>query len=262
MMSTPDKMVPLLSAPWISLFDEALPVTPVPGLGAEAIRGLETSYPGTLTAEMRSLLQTSCGLAADEFGTIDFTGRWHPAEPLGVFRPCLTLAIDDEGRRWVAETSSDEGLPGPVWCVMSEPEVAVHVSDDLAGFLATLTDRARRGRTSGWLRGLCQEARSVWANRHTVARQSQECCQRDRELRGWLAALPFDARVYDLRTPWATRGWPYGLAGPDGRLYRCGKLPVFAVASCPTVSRWTQHLAQIAATRELPRPAVAHSLSS
>jgi len=27
-----------------------------------------------------------------------------------------------------------------------------------------------------------------------------------------------------------TEGWPYGLAGSSGHLYRCGKLPIFAVA--------------------------------
>jgi hypothetical protein len=56
----------------------------------------------------------------------------------------------------------------------------------------------------------------------------------DDEIRGWLASLPSDAYVYDLRQPDTVRGWPYGVAGPSARLYRCGRLPVFAVAGSPT----------------------------
>lgn len=253
MMSAPDRMVPLLSAPAI---------TPVPGLRTEVIQGLQASYPGILTPEMRSLLQWSCGLTGGELGTVDFTSRWHPMEPLGVFRPCLTLAIDDEGRRWVAETSRHSGLPGPIWCVLSEPEVAIHVSDDLSEFLALLNATAHRGRTSRWLREISQEARTVWANRDILARRSQVQCEQNRELRVWLAGLPLDAHVYDLRRPWKVRGWPYGLAGPDGCLHRCGKLPVFAVSTHPTASRWTQHLGQIAASLEMPRPAATRSRSA
>ena len=45
--------------------------------------------------------------------------------------------------------------------------------------------------------------------------------------------LPAGAYVYDLRARSAVRGWPYGVAGPSGRHYRCGRLPVFAVAGMP-----------------------------
>ena len=260
-MSTRDTMVPFLSAPATELAAEAPATRAVPGLSANAIHGLAASYPGTLTREMRSLLENTCGYTADQFGTIDFTGRWHPSEPLAVFRPCLTLALDDDGRRWIAETSRHQGLPGPVWCLSPQPEVALYVSDDLAGFLAKLGHCSRRGGLSKWLHSLQRMAREVWAHRDNLAEQSQESCRNDRELRRWLAVLPFDAHVYDLRIPSAMRGWPYGLAGPEGRLHRCGKLPVFAVTACPTASRWTQHLAQIAATWEMPRPAAANSPS-
>jgi hypothetical protein len=41
----------------------------------------------------------------------------------------------------------------------------------------------------------------------------------------WLAGLPLEAWVYDLRAPGAKRGLPYGLARERGELYRCGRLP-------------------------------------
>jgi hypothetical protein len=69
-------------------------------------------------------------LAATELGSVDFTGCWFRAEPCPVFRPCLTLAVDDNGRRWIAEIGH-KGLPGPIWCVFADPQVAVYVSDDL-----------------------------------------------------------------------------------------------------------------------------------
>jgi len=258
MLSTVDKKVPLFAAPGSRAAGKMLRVmTPYPGLNAESIQGLEGLFPGMLTAEMRSLLGTQCGFHSAELGTIDFTSRWHPEEPLSVFRPCLTLGIDDAGRRWIAETSRHQGLPGPVWCVLSEPGVAVYVSDDLSGFFAMLKEGARLGCISKWLRSLAQEARIVWANRYGLARQSRDQCRNDRDLRAWLAGLPFDASVYDLRAPAPTRGWPYDLAGPEGRLYRCGKLPVFAVAGCETAGRWRQHLPQIAAIEQLARPAAA-----
>ena len=78
-------------------------------------------------------------------------------------------------------------------------------------------------------------------------------------MRGWVAALPFDVHIYDLRDPSELRGWPYGLAGPEGRLYRCGRLPVFAVSAAPSASRWTRHVSQIAATAETLAPAAAHA---
>jgi hypothetical protein len=39
--------------------------------------------------------------------------------------------------------------------------------------------------------------------------------------------------VYDLRPPTLALGWPYGLAGASSHLFRCGRLPVFAVAGSP-----------------------------
>jgi hypothetical protein len=258
MMSTAGKVVPFSMAP-SSRFPRSKLVS-VAGLGAQAIQGLETTYPGTLTAEMRSLLRTTCGLTAEEFGTIDLTSRWHPEEPINVFRPCLTLAIDDEGRRWIAETSRHHGLPGPIWCVLPDPAVALYVCEDLNGFLSTLSGVTERGELCRWLRGLHRDARAIWAQRQLLARVSYESCREDQSLRGWLAGLPLDVHIYDLRAPSALRGWPYGLAGPEGRLYRCGRLPVFAVSTAPAASRWTQHMSQVAA--EMSAPARARALAA
>ena len=258
-MSIPDTGLPISPAPAIPLSGFRRGLLSVPGLSPEAIAELEASYPGTLTPEMRSLLQTTCGLAATEFGTVDFTSRWHPAEPISVFRPCLTIAVDDEGCRWIAETSRHRGLPGPLWCILPEPAVAVYVSDDLGSFLGTICDRAPAGRLSAWIRDVYRQARVIWSCRHSLAREGYRICREDPALRGWLAELPAGARIFDLRTSSALRGWPYGLAGPDGELYRCGRLPLFAVSAAASASRWTQHMAQIAATGEIMVPAVARS---
>lgn len=258
-MSIPDTRLPYSPAPVIPLYGFSRGITPVPGLTPEAIAELEASYPGTLTQEMRSLLRATCGISANELGTIDFTARWHPAEPISVFRPCLTLAIDDEGCRWIAETSRHQGLPGPVWCVLPDPAVAVYVSDDLMGFLDALYPDAPGRRLSEWIRDVYEQARVVWACRHSLARESYQLCREDRGLRGWLAELPLGARIFDLRKPSALRGWPYGMGGPDGELYRCGRLPVFAVSASAQTSRWMQHMAEIAAAGDVLSPAVARS---
>lgn len=258
-MSIPDTAVPFLSAPITPESGGASPVTAVPGLSLEAIAELEASYPGILTGEMRALLQASCGLAATELGTIDFTSRWHPPESMRVFHPCLTLAVDDEGCRWIAETSRHRGLPGPIWCVLPDPAVAVYACDDLGGFLGTVYSAARGERLARWIHDLYEQARVVWACRHSLARESYQICRDDRGIRGWLAELPLGARIYDLRTPSAVRGWPYGLAGPNGELYRCGHLPIFAVAASNSASRWMQHMAQIAATGDILSAAVARA---
>lgn len=262
MMSTAGNVVPFSPAPVKPLTRGLFKLVSVPGLSMQAIQGLEATYPGTLTADMRSLLHTTCGLTAAEFGTIDFTARWHPEESISVFRPCLTLAIDDEGRRWIAETSRDQGLPGPVWCVLPDPAVTLYISDDLNGFLSTLNDAIERRQLYRWLRGLHRDARAIWAQRQALARVSYESCREDRGLRGWLAELPLDVHIYDLRAPSALRGWPHGLAGPEGRLYRCGRLPVFAVSTAPSASRWTRHMSQVAATAEILAPAAAHGLAA
>ena len=254
MMSNYDRVVPFIWAPGASTAPKLSPTKSAPGLSPEGIQNLEPLYPGTLTDEMRALLQRTCGLSANELGAIDFTGRWHPEEHLSVFRPSLTLAVDDEGRRWVAETSRRQGLPGPIWCILTEPAVALHVSDRLDGFLDILAHSMRRRGVSTWLRALQREARMVWSCRQCLARESYAVCQKDRAVHGWLAGLPFDAQVYDLRVPSAVPGWPYGLAGPDGLLYRCGSLPIFAVAATPWVGGWKERGAHNVADSVVYRP--------
>jgi hypothetical protein len=170
-------------------------------------------------------------LAGTALGSIDFTGCWFPEEPCAVFRPALTLAIDDEGRRWIAEIGNPD--PGPVWCVYPHPEVAVYVGDDLAAFLRILRERTSGGGMPDWLQEVSVQARAVWSRRHALAIRPHQVNRLDPDIRGWLGTLPSDAYVYDLRAPCDARGWPFGVMGPSARLYRCGRLPVFAVAGWP-----------------------------
>jgi hypothetical protein len=237
-MSLADTMTPLVSAPWLGADGNPLPERALPGLRPEVVHGLECSFPGSISPAYEALLRACCGLAETELGSIDFTGCWFPEEPCPVFQPCLTLAIDDAGRRWIGEIGEKE-LPGPIWCVFPDPKVALYVSEDLAAFIATLRDCGSRGETLDWLQNLSTQARTVWARRHALARRPYELHESDEQIRGWLAGLPFDAYVYDLRTQTIARGWPYGLAGASGRLYRCGRLPMFAVAGSPSET-WRQ----------------------
>lgn len=231
-MSASDTPMPLISAPWLSAEGNPLSVIQLPGLREEVIRNLECSYPGILSPPMKELLGRSCGLGGTELGSIDFTGCWFLEEPYAIFRPALTLAIDDAERRWIAEVGNGD-LPGPIWCVFPQPEVAVYVSDDLATFLTTLRERTCQGEMSRWLDELTAQARAVWSQRHAWAIRPHEAHRSDPAIRGWLMTLPAGAYVYDLRARSAVRGWPYGVAGPSGRHYRCGRLPVFAVAGSP-----------------------------
>ncbi len=232
-MSALDTMTPLLSTPWVDASGKTLAVRALPGLRPELIKTLNLTYPWMINPAIHALLETCCGLADTELGQIDFTGCWFPKEPCSVFQPCLTIAIDDAGRRWIAEVGNKD-LPGPVWCVFPDPQVAVQVSDDLHSFLAVLHEHAHRGQTLAWLQDLSATAHAVWAHRRALALRPYHAFHSDEEIRGWLSRLPPDAYVYDLRRPSAVHGWPYGVAGPSARLYRCGRLPVFAVAGSPT----------------------------
>jgi hypothetical protein len=232
-MSAHDTMTSLLSTPWVDASGKTLAVRALPGLRPELIETLKSTYAWMTNPTIQSWLLTCCGLADTELGHIDFTGCCFPEEPCSVFQPCLTIAIDDAGRRWIAEVA-DKDLPGPVWCVFPDPQVAVHVSDDLNTFLATLHEHALRGQTLTWLQDLSDTAHAVWANRRALALRPYHACQSDDEIRGWLSSLPSDAYVYDLRRTSTIRGWPYGVAGPSARQYRCGRLPVFAVAGSST----------------------------
>ncbi len=232
-MSTRDTTTPLLLTPWVDDSGKTLSVRSLPGLRPELIKTLESTYPGVITPANRVLLETCCGLADTELGHIDFTGCCLPEESCAVFRPCLTLAIDDAGRRWIAEVGHQD-LPGPVWCVFPDPQVAVHISDDLPEFIATFHEHAHRGRTLAWLQDLTAAAHAVWIHRRALALRPYRAYHSDDDIRGWMSSLPSDAYVYDLRRPGTVRGWPYGVAGPSARLFRCGRLPVFAVAGSPT----------------------------
>lgn len=232
-MSALDTMTPLLATPWIDASGKTLSVRALPGLRPELIKTLNSTYPGRINPTIQALLATCCGLADSELGLIDFTGCSFPEEPCTVFQPCLTLAIDDAGRRWIAEVGNQD-LPGPVWCVFPDPQVAVHISADLHAFLATLHEHAHRGQTLAWLQDLNATAHAVWAKRRVLALRPHLAHHSDDPIRGWLSSLPSDAYVYDLRRPNSVRAWPYGVAGPSARLYRCGRLPVFAVAGSTT----------------------------
>lgn len=228
-MSRADNLIPLLQAPWRDHDGERLPVTALPPLAGESIQQLNTQWTGTLTAAMRKLLQRSCGVSGTPLGCIDFTGCRYPQEPLAIFRPSITLAIDDEGRRWIAEVGRNRGLPGPVWCVFPQPEVAIFLDRNLAHFLIRLHSRIRRNSFPQWFTSLQNDARTLWATRHANAIAVPIAFSRSRELRGWLTELPADAWVHDLRSPGHRRGLPYGLAQAPRGWYRCGRLPVFAL---------------------------------
>jgi len=229
-MSPIDTMMPLLQGPWIGRDGKALGVVPLPALRREAVDALELQWSGVLTPEMRTILQHSCGISGTPLGSIDFTGCWYEEEPLAIFRPCLTLAVDQQGRRWIAEVGRTRGLPGPVWCVFRRPEVAMLVDRNLADFMMRLHSNARRGTFSQWQTILRIRARTLWASRHARAIAAPVAFTRLKELRGWLAGLPMNAWVYDLRNPGLRRGLPYGLMRERGELSRCGRLPVFAFA--------------------------------
>jgi len=254
-MST-NTMLPVLAHPWINAAGEALPVQSGPGLKPSAIDSLRTSFPGTLTPEFEQLLTLSCGLDGTALQYIDFTGQWHREEPLAVFRPCLTLAIDGEGRRWIAETANTRGLPGPVWCVMQDPEVVVYVSADLGEFLKLLHRTTCDQSIDGWLKAVDTAAERAWRQRGALAFYSRQECGHDRDVRQWLLQLPRDARVYDLRSPKFGVAWPYGAAGNTGRFHRCGRECLFAVSGFPAPSRWADYLGNLAHHHEAPVPAI------
>jgi hypothetical protein len=229
-MSTHDAMMHMLLKPWRRGARDCL-ATPLPGLRPEVIESLAASSAGLINGAMGRLLLRSCGIAGTVLGDIDFTGQWYPEETLAVLRPCLSLTVDDRGRRWLAETREERGgVPGPIWCVFPDPPVTVHVSEDLLTFLALLREATLAERTLKWLQGITASAHAIWRNRQLAAAYSHTVCRADARIRGWLPELPLDARIYDLRIPTVLRGWPHGAAGSSGHHYRCGRLPLFAVA--------------------------------
>src|SRR3569833_1795364 len=114
-MSRVDAVMPLLHRPWIGRHGEQLPIVPLSGIRQEAITNLEAHWTGILTPEMREVLRRTCGLFVMPLGSIDFTGRWFPEEPLSIFRPSITLAIVVLGCCWVVVFGLCRGLLGPVW---------------------------------------------------------------------------------------------------------------------------------------------------
>jgi hypothetical protein len=255
-MSTPDNLLSSVTGRWEKPSGQKR-VTALPGLAGEAIEGLKPCFPGTLDRSLQELLARTCGLAGTALGSLDFTGQWHDEEPLAVFRPCLTLAVDEDGRRWIAEGASRDALPGPIWCIFSEPQVALYVCEDLTSFLSDLKRKTLSDDIDGWLKAKTIEARAVWKHRTSLGCRPGSAS--DPAIRAWVATLPPDAYVYDLRTPTLARGWPYGVAGPAGRFYRCGRAPVFAVSGPPASDRWAGHLSEIASTFPVAQPAFAHA---
>jgi hypothetical protein len=249
-------MLPVLAHPWINAEGQALPIQSGPGLKPSAIDSLRTTFLGTLTPDFEQILRLSCGLDGTALQYIDFTGQWHKDEPLAVFRPCLSLANDAHGRRWIAETGNTRGLPGPVWCVMQDPEVVVYVNADLGEFLKLLRRTTCDQSIEGWLKAVDTAAERAWKQRGALAFYSRQECGHDPQVRQWLLQLPRDARVYDLRSTKFGGAWPYGAAGATGRFHRCGRELLFAVSGFPAPSRWADHLGHLAQHHDTPVPAI------
>jgi hypothetical protein len=209
-------------------------------LSPESIRTLERFFAAGISNERRELLQICSGLSATVLGAVDFTGCFFPREPLPVFEPCITLAIDDTGRRWIAETSAEQ-FTGPVWCIFPDPKVALQVAADSGHFLATLWQHTCGDSALEWLHGLEREACRIWQNRYSAAVRPSQALAADANIRDWVASLPSAAFVYDLREGSGSRGWPYGLLGSSARLYRFGSLPVFAIAGWSVDSPYCSH---------------------
>jgi hypothetical protein len=228
-MSITDTLAPLISSPWLNAPGQPHAIRPLPGLRRTISKDLRIPTIAFTSGEYREFLSTCSGLAGTQLGLIDFTGSGYPVETCPVFYPCLTLAIDDAYRCWITEVSED-GLPGRVWCLFREPQVAVYVSDDLPSFIAALRERTCKGRFFSWVQDLSAQAQAIWRYRRAFAMRPYQVSEADSELAAWVKTLPSDACVYDLREPKAARGWPYGFGGPEGRLFRYECLPVFAVA--------------------------------
>jgi hypothetical protein len=80
------------------------------------------------------------------------------------------------------------------------------IDRNLADFVVRLHSNERRDGMLQWLTVLNIRARKIWANRHARAITLPAAFSRMRELRGWLAGLPLDAWIYDLRAPSPRRG--------------------------------------------------------
>ena len=238
-MSTRDTSVPI-SGRWSQLTQTLHNMVPLPGVQPESLRYIDARWQGYLTAEMRQLLQATCGLSGTPLGNIDFTGCWYPEEPLALFRPCLTLAIDGDGRRWIAEAARTRGLPGPVWCIDPNRQVALYVDRRLQEFLRRLDGSSRHGRASFWNVAVDARIRRIWLRRYAQAIHVAVASRSLREIRGWLGQLPQDAWIYDLRAPGNPRGLAYGLARDRAKWFRCGRLPVFALCREEDITHPTQ----------------------
>jgi hypothetical protein len=95
-----------------------------------------------------------------------------------------TLAIDDQGRRWIAGIGNRRVVQDPLWCVLPEPGVAMLIDRSLADFVVRSHNNERRACTSQWLTVLKIRARKLWASRHTRATALPVACSHTREMRG------------------------------------------------------------------------------
>lgn len=231
-------------------------IQPEPGLDPAAVAILKRTFPARLTPDFERLLRGTDGFATTTSQADALTDPACARESLTVLRPSLTLAVDDRGRRWIAETVTKSGIPGPVWCVYENPQVVVYISADVREFVGILLQQGDQHAMSGWLKSLEAAAERTWQHRGTLAFQSRQHVSQDPRARPWLLQLPRDARIYDLRTATFGDAWPYGAAGAAGRLHRCERELLFAVSGFPPPSRWADHLAHVALTEDVPVAAV------
>lgn len=177
--------------------------------------------------ELRELLGFSAGMEGCLAG-IDFTGECMMFEMEDLFPRGLPVAADGCGNFWVLDLTPQTTRTAPVFYASHDAPVILYQCSDLASFMGEVF----RGYTAPH-RSLVDDVHedrlfNVWRKNPGVLSRAQALTAADPVLAEFVASLPENFEIVDLRKVEPGMGFSWGRYGADTELKRHGHERIFA----------------------------------
>lgn len=191
------------------------PVEVAPSLSVEGIAELERVH-GRLSDELRAFLQYASGFHLEPIGRIDFRGT--EAFEFEAIPTALPIASDGQGNFWVIVPQA--GAAEAVLFVAHDPPVIVLQATDLVVFMEQCFT------TSGPASATKVAVKRVATGNPDVISRREALRSDDPKVREFAGTLPDRAVIADLRGTLVGRGFCWGVAGPQTKVWAAPSEPL------------------------------------
>lgn len=194
---------------------------------------IEKSLPCALSAEIRELLEYSCGFSF-EFADNLLEGELGYADlPSGYLDDVLPMAIpliyDGSGNQWMIDLDSESSRFGPVFYGCHDPPVLIYQASSLAEFLEEIFKLGNAPWTSKVSEVHEDYAHQIWRDNPGVLSYDECMASADADLKEFASSLDSTYLFKDLRNATVGDGFSWGRFGARADVQRFGFKRIFSV---------------------------------